>query len=77
MNVQQRRYVREAVRNDLNLTEASQTLNTSRSGLSKQVRELEIERGIEIFVRKGKHLTGLTRAGGDTLKLIDRALTAA
>jgi DNA-binding transcriptional LysR family regulator len=45
--------------------------------VSKQVRELEIERGIVIFVRKGKRLTGLTRAGGDALKLIDRALAAA
>ena len=82
MNFQQRRYAREAVQNDLNLadpnlTEASHTLNTSRLGVSKQVRDLEIERGIETFVRQGKRVTGLTRAGGDALKLIDRALAAA
>lgn len=77
MNFQQLRYVREAVRNDLNLTEASQTLNTSQSGVSKQIRELEIELGIEIFVRKGKRLTGLTRAGEDAVKLIDRVLIEA
>jgi LysR family cys regulon transcriptional activator len=77
MNFQQLRYVREAVRNDLNLTEASQTLNTSQSGVSKQIRELEIELGIEIFVRKGKRLTGLTRAGEDAVKLIDRVLVEA
>ncbi len=74
MNFQQLRYVREAVRNGLNLTEASQTLNTSQSGVSKQIRELEIELGIEIFVRKGKRLTGLTRAGEGAVKLIERVL---
>ena len=77
MNFQQLRYVREAVRNNLNLTEASQTLNTSQSGVSKQIRELEIELGIEIFVRKGKRLTGLTRAGEGAVKLIDRVLVEA
>jgi DNA-binding transcriptional LysR family regulator len=74
MNFQQLRYVREAVRNELNLTEASQVLNTSQSGVSKQIRELEIELGIEIFVRKGKRLTGLTRAGEGAVKLIERVL---
>jgi LysR family transcriptional regulator, cys regulon transcriptional activator len=77
MNFQQLRYVREAVRNDLNLTEASQILNTSQSGVSKQIRELEIELGIEIFVRKGKRLTGLTRAGEGAVKLIERVLAEA
>lgn len=77
MNFQQLRYVREAVRSDLNLTDASQTLNTSQSGVSKQIRELEIELGIEIFVRKGKRLTGLTRAGEGAVKLIERVLAEA
>ncbi len=77
MNFQQLRYVREAVRNDLNLTEASLTLNTSQSGVSKQIRELEIELGIEIFVRKGKRLTGLTRAGEGAVTLIERVLVEA
>lgn len=74
MNLQQLRYVREAVRRGFNLTDASQALNTSQSGVSKQIRELEIELGIEIFVRKGKRLTGLTRAGENAAKLIDRVL---
>ena len=42
--------------------------------MSKQIRELEIALRIEIFVRKGKRLTGLTRAGEGTVKLIDRVL---
>jgi DNA-binding transcriptional LysR family regulator len=74
MNFQQLRYVREAVRNDLNLTEASHVLNTSQSGVSKQIRELEIELGIEIFVRRGKRLVGLTSAGEGAVKLIERVL---
>lgn len=74
MNFQQLRYVSEALRNDLNLTEASQALNTSQSGVSKQIRELETELGAEIFVRKGKRLTGLTRVGAGLVKLIDRVL---
>lgn len=77
MNFQQLRYVREAVRKDLNLTEASLALNTSQSGVSKQIRELEIELGLEIFVRKGKRLTGLTRAGEGVVKLVERVLQEA
>jgi LysR family transcriptional regulator, cys regulon transcriptional activator len=65
------------VRNDLNLTEASLALNTSQSGVSKQIRELEIELGLEIFVRKGKRLTGLTRAGEGVVKLVERVLQEA
>jgi LysR family cys regulon transcriptional activator len=74
MNFQQLRYVREASRNELNLTEVSQILNTSQSGVSKQIRELEIELGVEIFVRKGKRLTGLTKVGEGAVKLIERIL---
>jgi DNA-binding transcriptional LysR family regulator len=48
-------------------------ISTSQSGVSKQIRELEIELGIEIFVRKGKRLTGLTRAGEGAVKLIGGA----
>lgn len=77
MNFQQLRYVREAVRSDLNLTDASNTLNTSQSGVSKQIRELEAELGVEIFVRKGKRLTALTRAGEEAVKLIERVLVEA
>jgi LysR family cys regulon transcriptional activator len=77
MNFQQLRYVREAVRNNLNLTVAARILNTSQSGVSKQIRELEIELGVEIFVRKGKRLTGLTRAGDGVVGQIDRVLLEA
>ena len=61
MNFQQLRFVREAVRNNLNLTEVAAVLYTSQSGVSKQIKDLEDELGIELFVRSGKRLTGVTR----------------
>lgn len=77
MNFQQLRYVREAVRHDLNLTEAANALMTSQSGVSKQIRELEIQLGAEIFVRKGKRLISLTRAGEMAVRQIERVLNEA
>ena len=74
MNFQQLKYVRAAVRNDLNLTEVANTLYTSQSGVSKQIRELETELGIEIFVRRGKRLVGLTKAGEGAVRLVERVL---
>lgn len=75
MNLQQLRYVREAVRRQLNLTDASSALHTSQSGISKQIRELELELGAQIFVRKGKRLTGLTAVGTGVVKLVEQILT--
>ena len=77
MNFQQLRYVSAAVRNDLNLTKAANELFTSQSGVSKQIRELENELHIEIFVRRGKRLVGLTPAGESAAQLIDHLLQEA
>ena len=74
MNFQQLRSVREAVRCGFNLTEAAHTLHTSQPGVSRQIRELEDELGIELFVRAGKRLTGLTEPGGHVLPIIERML---
>ena len=74
MNFQQLKYVREAVRNDLNLTEVANVLLTSQSGVSKQIKDLEAELGIEIFIRKGKRLVGLTKAGEGAAHLVERIL---
>jgi LysR family transcriptional regulator, cys regulon transcriptional activator len=74
MNFQQLRSVREAVRRGFNLTEVAQALNTSQPGVSRQIRELEDELGIEIFVREGKRLTGLTPIGRDVLPFVERML---
>jgi LysR family cys regulon transcriptional activator len=77
MNFQQLKYVREAVRQGLNLTEAANVLFTSQPGISKQIRELEDELGIEIFVRRGKRLVDLTEPGRTVVQVIERLLAEA
>ena len=74
MNFQQLRIVRETVRQNFNLTETGKALFTSQSGISKGLKELEDELGVEIFSRFGKRLVGLTEAEGDLLKVVDRIL---
>ncbi len=74
MNFQQLRAVREATRNDFNLTEVANVLYTSQPGISRQIRELEDELGVDIFVRAGKRLTGLTPPGEAILPIVDRLL---
>ncbi|NHX21232.1 LysR family transcriptional regulator, partial [Escherichia coli] len=63
MNFQQLKIIREAARQDYNLTEVANMLFTSQSGVSRHIRELEDELGIEIFVRRGKRLLGMTEPG--------------
>lgn len=77
MNFQQLRYIRAAVKNDLNLTKVANELFTSQSGVSKQIRELEQELRVDIFVRRGKRLVGLTPAGENAARVIDRLLQEA
>ena len=74
MNFQQLRSVREAVRCRFNLTDVAAMLFTSQPGVSRQIRELEEELGIEIFVRAGKRLTGLTPPGQALLPIVERLL---
>ena len=74
MNFQQLRSVREAVRCNFNLTEVANMLFTSQPGVSRQIRELEDELGVEIFVRAGKRLTGLTPPGAALLPIVERLL---
>lgn len=77
MNFQQLRSVREAVRRGFNLTEVATALHTSQPGVSRQIRELEDELGIEIFVRAGKRLTGLTGPGHSVMPIVERLLQEA
>ncbi|HHE3640047.1 TPA: HTH-type transcriptional regulator CysB [Pasteurella multocida] len=63
MKIQQLRYIVEIVNQNLNVTEAANALFTSQPGISKQVRLLENELGLEIFERNGKHIKSLTPAG--------------
>jgi len=71
MNLHQFRFVQEAVRRNLNLTEAAKALNTSQPGVSKAILELEGELGIEIFSRHGKRLKRVTEPGQHVLKSIE------
>lgn len=77
MNFQQLKSIREAVRCGFNLTEVAAALHTSQPGVSRQVRELEEELGIEIFVRSGKRLTGLTPPGQALMPYVERMLQEA
>lgn len=77
MNFQQLRSVRETVRQGFNLTAVANTLHTSQPGVSRQIRELEEELGIEIFVRAGKRLVGLTGPGEAVLPIVERLLQEA
>ena len=63
MNLHQLRFVREAVRQNYNLTDAAKSLFTSQPGVSKAIIELEEELGVDIFTRHGKRIRGLTEPG--------------
>lgn len=71
MNLHQFRFVQEAVRRNLNLTEAAKALHTSQPGVSKAIIELEEELGIEIFARHGKRLKRITEPGQHVLRSIE------
>ncbi|MFL6695818.1 MAG: CysB family HTH-type transcriptional regulator [Vitreoscilla sp.] len=71
MNLHQFRFVQEAVRRNLNLTETAKALFTSQPGISKAILELEEELGIDLFVRHGKRLRRVTEPGKEVLKAID------
>ena len=69
MKLQQLRYVWEVSRHELNVSVTADKLYTSQSGISKQIRLLEDELGIPIFVRNGKHFIGITEAGQQIVAL--------
>src|SRR5512141_1420873 len=74
MNLQQLRYLCAIVDNNLNVSEAAESLFTSQPGISKQVRQLEDELGVRVFVRQGKRLASLTPAGEAVVATARRAL---
>ncbi|HRI17004.1 MAG TPA: CysB family HTH-type transcriptional regulator [Burkholderiaceae bacterium] len=74
MNFQQLRILREAVQQNFNLTEVANALYTSQSGVSKHIKDLEDELGVELFVRRGKRLLGLTDPGRALMSTVERML---
>lgn len=74
MNFQQLRIIREAVRRNFNLTEVANALYTSQSGVSRHIKDLEDELGVELFVRRGKRLLGLTGPGQELVPIVERLL---
>ena len=74
MNLQQLKIVIETAKQNFNLTEVANTLFTSQSGISKHIKDLEDELGIELFVRKGKRFLGLTDPGKDLIQIAERML---
>ncbi|MEW6762221.1 MAG: CysB family HTH-type transcriptional regulator [Pseudomonadota bacterium] len=71
MNLHQLRFVREAVRQNYNLTDAAKALFTSQPGVSKAIIELEEELGVDIFTRHGKRIRGLTEPGRLVLQSVE------
>ena len=69
MKLQQLRYVWEVTRHNLNVSDTAQSLYTSQPGISKQIRLLEDELKLEIFARSGKHLTHVTPAGEEIVRM--------
>jgi LysR family cys regulon transcriptional activator len=74
MNIQQLRYVFEVARSGLSVSAAAAALHTSQPGVSKQIRLLEEELGIDVFVRQGKRLTAITDPGREVLKIVEHLL---
>ncbi|TAH43557.1 MAG: CysB family HTH-type transcriptional regulator [Betaproteobacteria bacterium] len=74
MNLQQLRYIHEVARRGLNVSDAADALFTSQPGVSKQIRLLEAELGVEIFARHGKRLVAVTEPGRAVLAIAERML---
>jgi LysR family cys regulon transcriptional activator len=77
MRFQQLRYLSEVARRDLSVSAAAEALHTSQPGVSRQIKALEDELGVEIFVRHGKRLTALTEPGRAVLAIAERILAEA
>lgn len=74
MKLQQLRYIWEVSKNNLNVSATAETIYTSQPGISKQIRILEDELGIPIFIRNGKHLTDMTPAGKQIIAIAGEML---
>jgi LysR family cys regulon transcriptional activator len=77
MKLQQLRCLTEVARRDLNVSEAAESLHTSQPGVSKQIRALEDELGVQVFVRHGKRLVSVTEPGKAVIAIAERILSEA
>jgi LysR family cys regulon transcriptional activator len=77
MKLQQLKYIWEVARHNLNVSATAESLHTSQPGISKQIRLLEDELGIQIFQRSGKHLTEITPAGKAIVRIAGEILEQA
>ena len=77
MKLQQLRFACEVARRGLNISAAAEALHTSQPGISKQIRSLEDELGIEVFVRRGKRITAITEPGKAVIAIAERMLADA
>jgi LysR family cys regulon transcriptional activator len=74
MDLQQFRIIQQAAGCDFNLTKVAQAMHTSQPGISRQLRALEDELGVELFIRAGKRLTGMTPPGREILDIACRIM---
>jgi LysR family cys regulon transcriptional activator len=77
MKLQQLRYLVEVAKQGLNVSEAAEALHTSQPGISKQIRLLEDELGVQVFIRSGKRVVDVTAPGREILKISERILREA
>ena len=76
MKLQQLRYLVEVYKQGLNVTDAAEKLHTSQPGISKQIRMLEDELGVQVFIRNGKRVVDVTGPGKEVLRIADKVLVA-
>ncbi|MCL6264577.1 HTH-type transcriptional regulator CysB [Craterilacuibacter sp. RT1T] len=74
MKLQQLRYLVEVAKQGLNVSEAAEKLHTSQPGISKQIRLLEDELGIQVFIRNGKRVVAVSEPGKEILRIAERIL---
>ena len=74
MNIRQLRYISTVAKNGLNMSTAAEKLYTSQPGVSKQIKQLEDELGVQIFERRGRQVVRVTTAGEAIIEQADRVL---
>jgi LysR family cys regulon transcriptional activator len=77
MKLQQLRYLVEVAKQGLSISEAAEKLHTSQPGISKQIRLLEDELGVQVFIRNGKRVVDITAPGREILAIAERMLMQA